>query len=405
MKKTFKRFNVFIGLLVALIYCSTPARAQFLGYASPQTVAVTPIPSLTCNGTPVTSAIGVIPNSGQNIHFLSWNITGGAISSASIFLQGSFSTGGTPQTISDMGTSTSSGVLQVSGYYPIVQVVANCTGGGTMAVFYSGTSVSGSLLPGPMDQTGFSRNLATGPTLGSNFGGSFNIPTPYGSLAGTLVMIPQGGAIPANSSITITPQVSSVGVSSSFTFPLAATTNVQFFSMPAQVATAFTWSYTSGGASPNSFTLFYEFNKPGFSPSPSAATLTAGLNLGPSLTEKGARWSVVSNPAVSTQASASKAAGAAGVRHVADCISVTAGASTAPTATSLVINLRDGASGAGTVLWSVDVNAAATAANHGAYNFCGLNLIGSPATAMTLEFAALLTNEFESVTLTGYDVQ
>jgi hypothetical protein len=73
--------------------------------------------------------------------------------------------------------------------------------------------------------------------------------------------------------------------------------------------------------------------------------------------------------------------------------------------TTLTINLRDGASGAGTVLWTTNITAAATATNHGNLNFCDLNIPGSAATAMTLEFAAGLANESESVTLSGYDVQ
>ena len=93
------------------------------------------------------------------------------------------------------------------------------------------------------------------------------------------------------------------------------------------------------------------------------------------------------------------------MRHVCDCVSIAAGAAAAPTATVLTINLRDGATGAGTVIWSTEITAGATAANHGNVNLCGLNLIGSAATAMTLEFSALLTNEYEAVTLTGYDVQ
>lgn len=136
----------------------------------------------------------------------------------------------------------------------------------------------------------------------------------------------------------------------------------------------------------------------------SAATLTTTTNNGAGIVEKGVRWQVINAPAVSTQATASKAAGGVGVRHVADCVTVSAGAATAPAATVLTINLRDGATGAGTVLWTTQITAGATATNHGNVAFCGLNLIGTANTAMTLEFSALLTNENESVTLTGYDV-
>lgn len=136
----------------------------------------------------------------------------------------------------------------------------------------------------------------------------------------------------------------------------------------------------------------------------SASTLSSSTNSG-TVSEKGARWSVLSVPATGSQATASKAAGAAGVRHVADCVSYSAAAAVAPAATTLVVSLRDGASGAGTVLWTTVVVAPATSATHVNFNFCGLNLIGSSATAMTLEFNNPLASENESVTLTGYDVQ
>ncbi len=137
---------------------------------------------------------------------------------------------------------------------------------------------------------------------------------------------------------------------------------------------------------------------------PASQTLTAVNSIGRSLTEKGARWSVVSTPAVSTQATASVAAEAS-VRHVADCISFSAGSTTAPALTKLNVNLRDGATGAGTIIKSFSVVIpAATGQNVAPFSICGLNLVGTTNTAMTLEFSALLTNLFEDVTLTGFNV-
>lgn len=123
--------------------------------------------------------------------------------------------------------------------------------------------------------------------------------------------------------------------------------------------------------------------------------------------EKGTRWtpSLFSAPAVSVQATVSKAA-ATGVRHVADCVSFSGASTTAPAATQLNVNLRDGASGAGTIIWTQTVVVlAATGQNVVPFSVCGLNLIGTPNTAMTLEFSALLTNLFEAVSLSGYDIQ
>jgi hypothetical protein len=110
------------------------------------------------------------------------------------------------------------------------------------------------------------------------------------------------------------------------------------------------------------------------------------------------------NPAVNTQATASKAAGGAGVVNVADCVSFSAmTGAVAPAAAVTVVNLRDGATGAGTVLASWDVGFPATAATNFTWGTCGLNVAGSANTAMTLEFAAAGgANTFESVHLTGF---
>jgi len=137
----------------------------------------------------------------------------------------------------------------------------------------------------------------------------------------------------------------------------------------------------------------------------SAASQAAATANGARLQEKGPRWHVTSTPAVKIQASAVMAAGAAGVRHVADCISFSAGATTAPALTKLNINLRDGAAGAGTIIWSYTVVIPATTGQSVApFRVCGLNLTGTAATAMTLEFSALLTSLFEDVSISGYDV-
>ena len=50
-----------------------------------------------------------------------------------------------------------------------------------------------------------------------------------------------------------------------------------------------------------------------------------------------------SQPAVSTQASASIAAGGAGIRHIAHMVCFSGGSTTAPALTNLQVNLRDGA--------------------------------------------------------------
>ena len=110
-------------------------------------------------------------------------------------------------------------------------------------------------------------------------------------------------------------------------------------------------------------------------------------------------WSVT-NTANAGTPSASKAAGGGTVRHVATCVSVNVGA--AATAQPVVqVNLRDGATGAGTIIRSWQL--AAPANDSATVDLCGLNMTGSANTAMTIEFAAATAaNTQASVNLSGY---
>ncbi len=131
-----------------------------------------------------------------------------------------------------------------------------------------------------------------------------------------------------------------------------------------------------------------------------AANLTAAINSTPTLTEKGARWSQVD-----VSGSTARAAGAAGVRHVIDCVAFSAVSTAAVTATAVNVSLIDGA----TTIWRWDV-AVQVAAGAGVpvtppFAICGLNLIGSAATIITFRFGTAVTNAQETVSMSGYDVQ
>lgn len=109
-------------------------------------------------------------------------------------------------------------------------------------------------------------------------------------------------------------------------------------------------------------------------------------------------WSVQHQPAAATQATISQAA-AAGVRHVAKHLTICVSAVAAqPT---LVFNLRDGATGAGTIVWSARLMSAAGA---GQCLSADVDIIGTAGTAMTLESAAApAATNFATVALNGYD--
>jgi hypothetical protein len=137
----------------------------------------------------------------------------------------------------------------------------------------------------------------------------------------------------------------------------------------------------------------------------SAANLAVGATAGNGavMVTRPADWAINHLPAAAAQATISKAAGAAGVKHVATSVSgAVSTVGTAQTA-ALVFNLRDGATGAGTVLWALQVSLPVNTT--WSFFLGGLNIIGSAATAMTLEtVAAPAAAAFASVSLTGYDV-
>lgn len=116
-----------------------------------------------------------------------------------------------------------------------------------------------------------------------------------------------------------------------------------------------------------------------------------------------AGFAVQSTPAAGSQATISQASGGSGVKNVAESACFGFSATTALAGiTTVTVNLRDGATGAGTVLqaWQFTLPAATVAP----FSQCvsGLHISGAAATALTLEFSAAVGNLMESVALTGY---
>lgn len=167
-------------------------------------------------------------------------------------------------------------------------------------------------------------------------------------------------------------------------------------------------SGTAGALAPNTVTnpAFFEITdgtsaiKAG-----SATNIAAASGANALLATAPGQWSEYHAPAVNTQATKSKAAGAAGVRHVCNWVSFTlANDSTGSVQTVLAFNLRDGATGAGTILASWTMALPATAGECRTFTLSGLNIPGTAATAMTLETAsAPATHTAASVAFGGYD--
>jgi len=109
-------------------------------------------------------------------------------------------------------------------------------------------------------------------------------------------------------------------------------------------------------------------------------------------------WALEQHPAAAGTPSISQAAGVDPIRNVCKSLTVTI-ACAATAQTPIRAFLRDGATGAGTILWSGSLAAVAGAAfsisARGAWK-------GSPATAMTLEFeGALATGVLGTVSMSG----
>jgi hypothetical protein len=134
--------------------------------------------------------------------------------------------------------------------------------------------------------------------------------------------------------------------------------------------------------------------------SASSTNNTATTSLGVEQVAILSTWTVTNTPAVATQATASKATGGGTVRHVATSVTVcVAAAGTAQT--PLLFHLRDGATGAGTIIrtwaFSAPINSAECD------SISGLNQTGTANTAMTIESAAAPVAAAQAtVTLTGY---
>lgn len=132
----------------------------------------------------------------------------------------------------------------------------------------------------------------------------------------------------------------------------------------------------------------------------SATNLALASKAGVAMVEASGHWSIQHEPAVATRATISRAAGGAGTRHICTGFSgslCAVGAIAAP----LYLRVRDGATGAGTILWSAAF--ILPAGDSRTFGLSGLSLLGSDNTAMTCEWsAAPAAGDFQSVSLSGF---
>lgn len=117
----------------------------------------------------------------------------------------------------------------------------------------------------------------------------------------------------------------------------------------------------------------------------------------------GSYWDAQHLPAANTQATATKASAGTGLRNVCTGFTVAiTGGTTAPSAVQLSVAVIDGASAGTTYLWRSSIALPAVAGSMAAIVRSDIWLVGSEATAMTIEFSAGGgANTIESVTMEG----
>lgn len=127
---------------------------------------------------------------------------------------------------------------------------------------------------------------------------------------------------------------------------------------------------------------------------------TATTSLGVRYSTQLSTWSITNTPAVQTQATVSRAAGGGTVRHVATSVTICVAAN-GTAQVPILFHLRDGATGAGTILRTWAISAPITSG--WCQDVTGLNMTGSANTAMTIESAAApVAASQATVSMTGY---
>ncbi|HWE00676.1 MAG TPA: hypothetical protein VG345_16610 [Bryobacteraceae bacterium] len=169
---------------LVMLGCAGQARAQFLGYTSPQTVN---LPAFDAVNAPATA---LFPNVGQSYHELCYQDT---IATAVFQLRISASFDNVNYfALSDDATSQQSGCIYGQGSYPFVEAqLLNYSGGGTLSAFYTGTSGTSGPPTGSLNQSQTVKKiLAVGATATA---ASYLINPPCGNSSGVVYFIYNSG--------------------------------------------------------------------------------------------------------------------------------------------------------------------------------------------------------------------
>lgn len=252
-----RRLLLIAGILVAIGCTPRPARAQFIGFTSPQTVQQQLANNVNCTGA---AQLFTIQNLGQNQHFASVTVTGISTPQLTMMILGIDAAGNSYRISDQLITAglTSTGVLYGTGYYPIVQISVTCSATGAFTLLYSGTSANSPQISGSYQQTQQSKRVFTGADADANQDISFQ--TPFGDADGLLTV---GYALAANANSTLAVRCSSDPApitTAEYTFPIAAVTTAQFFRMPPNKCQFVRLIYTDGGGAPSGALLGVQYD-------------------------------------------------------------------------------------------------------------------------------------------------
>jgi hypothetical protein len=265
-----RKFLVSLLLSVVGLLSPAAARAQFLGYTSPQSVQATLAPAGTaCTSLPQTY---LIPNFGQTNHIATL-FPSGTQTTLSMQILG-IDQSGNATIISDTllgaapGSSTTANQIIASGYYPTTEVVITCAPiTATYRIDYSGTSSTFPLYAGGLLGTQVDKSLALAYSASSAGGKhSFNVGAvpPFGNQEGELVFEysatgPSGSILSVNC-VTGTGVIVDQRIFNLSTVGLAP----QVFQLPPLPCVNLVVGYTGGALSVATFNLDYFFTLPGF---------------------------------------------------------------------------------------------------------------------------------------------
>lgn len=257
------RRGAFVALQVtaiALLVTFSPAaaRAQFIGFTSPQTVQQTLATNVACTG----AAQTFDPmNLGQNQHFATASISS-ATTQFRMIIIGVDGTNSNQISDTMFLSSGAVGTIYGTGYFPIIRVSITCTGG-MFSLSYSGTSANTPIISGGYLSTEQSKLLFSLAAANAAQSISTFLP-PFGNASGLLRFRYNTAGVNGS---TLGVRCLSTGMSTLgyFTqdFPIANTLNPQFFKVPTANCPLMQIGYTSGGATAGTITLDYIFDLPG----------------------------------------------------------------------------------------------------------------------------------------------